>query len=159
VDQSDLWAYRSDLLFFARSRIADPEEAADLVGDAYATAVANWSQFDGALPRAWMFALLRNRIGNARASWANRRRLGPAPGLEPIDASNPETEALGAMAVAACLAALSPDLQAVMRAVYIEGLTYEDAAKVLGVSRGILNSRISTARRNLRACLRKDELV
>jgi DNA-directed RNA polymerase specialized sigma24 family protein len=45
-----------------------------------------------------------------------------------------------------------------MALIYLDGFTRQDAAAKLGISRGVLNYRLSTARRMLRDCLRKDDL-
>jgi RNA polymerase sigma-70 factor, ECF subfamily len=52
------------------------------------------------------------------------------------------------------LARLPPDLQGVVEAVYLDGLTVNEAAVLLGIPSGTVKSRLSRARTELRGVLR-----
>lgn len=153
----DLWAYHGELLAYAKSRTPDPWDAPDLVSSTFLVALEQWDSVRVIEPRAYLYGVLRLTLCNAIAR--KRRRGGLAHrAYDAVASLDAEAEALGSLTVAACLAYLSPQLADVMRLVYLDGLTREDASTKLGISRGVLNYRLSTARRLLRDCLRKDEL-
>jgi RNA polymerase sigma-70 factor (ECF subfamily) len=77
---------------------------------------------------------------------AERARPGSS-GQDPLDAAVARTD------LAAALATLPPEGRAAVQLVDAEGWTYEEAAKVLGVSPGTLASRVSRARTALRKAL------
>ena len=52
------------------------------------------------------------------------------------------------------LAGLAPDLQGVVEAVYLDGLTVNEAAVLLGIPAGTVKSRLSRARTELKGVLR-----
>lgn len=149
----DLWAYHGQLLAYAEKHINDPQLAPDLVSHTYLIALSQWDSVAVVQPRAWLYSLLRGRILNAR-----RFRVAVAHVPDTPSPFSSETEALGSLTVAACLAYLTPPLRDVMALIYLDGFTRQDAAAKLGISRGVLNYRLSTARRMLRDCLRKDDL-
>ena len=67
-----------------------------------------------------------------------------------------EEELLGSGAfgsVGPALARLEPDLQAVLLATAIDGLTTKEAARLLGVPQGTVKTRLMRARAQLRAGL------
>ena len=55
--------------------------------------------------------------------------------------------------LAGALAALSPELRAVVQATVLDGLTTREAAQLLGIARGTVKSRMSRARVELRGAL------
>jgi RNA polymerase sigma-70 factor (ECF subfamily) len=155
VVPDDLWQYRGQLLAYANRRLPDPADAEDMVSETLLTAV---EQCDGIIQaRAFLFGLLRNDLGNAIARKRRRGALAHVAHDPPLSL-DAETEALGSVTVAACLAFLTPPLRDVMVLIYLDGFTRADAAVKLGISRGVLNYRLSTARHLLRDCLRKDDL-
>jgi RNA polymerase sigma factor (sigma-70 family) len=157
VVPDDLWAHKSDLVAYARRQLPCHEDAIDAVSETYLTAVQQWDSMDVVNVRAFLFGLLRHDLGNAIARRRRREGLGHLVPSSPLPAS-PEAEALGAITVAACLAFLPVALRDVMQLVYMDGFSRVDACAKLGISRGVLNYRLSTARRLLRDCLRKDDL-
>ncbi len=52
------------------------------------------------------------------------------------------------------LAGLAPDLQGVVEAVYLDGLTVNEASVLLGIPAGTVKSRLSRARTDLKGVLR-----
>lgn len=145
----------------ALSLTGQPADAEDLVQDTLVRAFRAVDRFDGAHPRAWLLTILRNAHLNR-----NRRRrpsllrdgdtvevtldrLGPpAPAAEDVVISQ-EFEAV----VADALALLPDKHRTVVTLVDIEGLTYQEAADVLGVPRGTVMSRLHRARTRIRARL------
>jgi RNA polymerase sigma-70 factor (ECF subfamily) len=55
--------------------------------------------------------------------------------------------------LAGALASLSPELRSVVQATVLDGLTTKEAARLLGIPRGTVKSRMARARVELRGAL------
>lgn len=137
---------------FAWSLTRNPDEADDLVQDCLEHALGAWHRrhADGNL-RAWLFAILYNLHVSGRRRQVRRARL-----LEQV-ASFGEEQAPGgsearlqAAEVLSQLDTLPEEQRAVLLLVGVEGLSYEEAAEVLGVPLGTVMSRLSRGRERLR---------
>jgi RNA polymerase sigma-70 factor, ECF subfamily len=139
---------------YART-LAGEQQADDLVQEALALAYGRQESFrsDGNL-RNWLFTILHNRfVSGWRRERVERAALedltiGASAQLE----ANQE-HAVQLDDVTMALAALSTDQRAVLHLVVVEGLSYEDAARVLQVPVGTVMSRLSRARALLRRVL------
>lgn len=143
---------------FALSLERERDAADDLVQDTLERAVAHWHDrhSDGDL-RAWMFAILHNRFVSRLRE---RRRDRLSGRLDELD-HEPSVAAVGddrlaVRDVLTGLAALPTDQKAVLSLVAVEGLTYEEAARVLDIPVGTVMSRLSRAREGLRRLLDGD---
>lgn len=138
-----------------------PADAEDLVQDTLIRAFRAVDRFDGAHPRAWLLTILRhthlNRLRGRSATLLRDadqveltlERLGePEPSAEEVVVS-PQFEAV----VAHALAALPDRYRAVVTLVDVEGLSYQEAADLLGVPRGTIMSRLHRARGRIRTQL------
>lgn len=144
-----------------------PADAEDLVQDTLVRAYRALDRFDGAYPRAWLLTILRNTHVNR-----NRRRR---PMLLPDGETATATLEVKAPAVPSseelvigkqfqavvldALRALPQTHRAVLALVDIDGLSYQEAADVLGIPRGTVMSRLHRARRRVRARLDAAGLV
>jgi len=142
---------------FALSLTGNASDADDLVQDAVERALRNLHRWqEGTRLDSWMFRLTQNLwIDTVRA-----RGVRKAQPLETTEASHAAVD--GAREVEARLifadtnAALTklPDEQrAAVALVLVEGMSYRDAADVLGVPIGTLTSRLYRARVALAAAL------
>jgi len=121
------------------------------------TFLAVWKQADRYQPTgevgAWMWTIAIRRLIDQL-----RRRPPPSPvaDLVPlVDVIVHEIPlALGHTELGAAFAALDPDLQAVMAATALDGLTNNEAADLLGIPSGTVKSRLSRARQILQEHLR-----
>ncbi len=146
------------LLRVARRLTGDPTTAEDLVQETLLRAYRGLERFDGRHPRAWLLTILRN-------TWRNmNRRARPqllrsddeilsvaAPGAD--GRSGAEEQVIDHMIdgeLIAGLRQLSDNHRAVVMLVDVDGLTYQEAADVLGVPAGTVMSRLHRARRRLR---------
>lgn len=140
---------------YAWALLRDQEAADDLVQDCLERAISRWGlrRRDGDL-RAWLFTILHNLFVDGLR---RRRREGlvveldhaaaqAAPGLE-------QESRLVVRDVLHCLEALPPEQRAVILLVAVEDLSYEAAARVLGVPIGTVMSRLSRGRERLRRLL------
>ena len=150
------------LLRVATALTGNRVDAEDLVQETVIRAWRAVDRFDGRHPRAWLLTILRNTHRNMH------RRQRPDTLAEPADAAgarpafgthtHPGPEQLHTDAV------LSDDLEravldlpeafrTVLLLVDVNQLTYAEAATTLGVPVGTVMSRLSRARRRVRAHL------
>lgn len=142
----------------ALSLTGQKADAEDLVQDTLVRAFRAADRFDGAYPRAWLLTILRrahlNRVRVRRPALLrdgesverNLENTGPAVASAEDVAISEEFEAV----VANALQALPDKHRAVVTLVDIEGLSYQEAADVLGVPRGTVMSRLHRARARMR---------
>lgn len=103
---------------------------------------------------AWLWG-----IGIRRLIGVQRRRNRWAPPTTEVDdemvVSAEDRVLLGVEHgdLAGALASLSPELRAVVQATVLDGLSTKEAARLLGIARGTVKSRMSRARAELRGAL------
>ena len=148
------------LLRVALARTRSAADAEDLVQDTLLRAYRSIDRFDGTYPRAWLLTILRN----AHANQGRRRRPSllrdPEAGRRLAENQDPqpsaETVVVGAVfdaTVADAVAVLPTRFRQVVELVDIDGLTYQEAADVLGVPIGTVMSRLHRARHRIRTRL------
>lgn len=137
---------------FALALARDRHVADDLVQDCLARALTAWAsrQQEPSL-RPWLFAILHNL-------WRNRlRREAIRPDGRPWEEagegpgeSGGQLERLQLRDLDAAMALLSEEHRSLLLLVAVEGLSYEQAARVQGVPVGTVMSRLTRARERLR---------
>ncbi len=137
---------------YAWALLRNNEAADDLVQDTLERAITRWHlrRRDGDL-RSWLFAIERNLfLGSIR----QRNRRGPHIGTEALEdmaAAEPVQDgAFGMRDVLSGLDTLPEEQRSVLLLVVVEDLSYEDAARILGVPTGTVMSRLSRARERMR---------
>jgi RNA polymerase sigma-70 factor (ECF subfamily) len=154
--RSELVALIPRLRRFAWSLTGSRDEGDDLVQAGLAKALGALDQYEpGTRLDSWMFRILRT-------GWIDRSRF---RARRPTD-SDPETlsaisdDGLGARAaearltlerVRAAMATLPDDQREALSLVAVEGLSYREAAEVIGCPVGTVMSRIGRARARLAA--------
>lgn len=137
---------------FALALTRDGALADDIVQDCLERALAAWAtRRDDASLRAWLFAILHN-------TWRSRRaREGNRPDSRPLDdsieepaSSGGQWERLELRDLDAALGLLPEEQRSLLLLVVVEGLSYEDAARVQDVPLGTVMSRLMRAREKLR---------
>lgn len=134
-------------------------DAEDLVQETLLSAYRAIERFDGAHPRAWLFTIMRNT--EAKRHRRQRPQLlrdpdQPATERPPRAAAmadSPEDVVVGAefdAVVLRCLQNLPDRHRQVVELVDIDGLSYAEAAQVLGVPVGTVMSRLHRARTRIR---------
>jgi RNA polymerase sigma-70 factor (ECF subfamily) len=165
-------AYRThsrDLAGFCRRALTDSWLAEEITQEVFLKAWRNCARFDGRegprgqatgtpMPeqlRPWLFAIARNAVVDAVRHRA--RRPGLVPGPEHVDHHGDPFDQYArfddADLVRAGLDTLPPAKCAALVAVFIDGLSYEQAAARLGVPVGTVKSRVFSALRALRVAL------
>lgn len=142
---------------FGRLLTGHPQDADDLVQLALERAwqhQARWTP-DTRLD-SWVFRIMQNAwIDEIRARQRQAQVL-----VDDADAqmpAAPQASPLDALAVRQAVARLNEDHRAAVALVLVEGLSYKEAAQVLGVPIGTLTSRLARAREQLQALLAPEE--
>ncbi len=166
--------YQSAAYGLALRMLGDPETAADVTQDAFFAAFRNIRSLRGISFRAWLLRIVSNGCYDY---WRAQRRR-PTESLDALltggddagqsasepalaqalmdPAWEPERAALRAEQIAAIEAAvlrLAPDQRLVIILSDIQGLSYEEIARVVEVPLGTVKSRIARARGHLRETL------
>jgi RNA polymerase sigma-70 factor, ECF subfamily len=148
----DIPAHLGVLRRYALVLTRDPDQAEDLVQEAMVRAMAGAGTWRPGSPvRPWLLSILHN----AHVSRQRRRRAEAAAVLElawtaprAVPAGQAERVHLGR--TMAALMTLPEEQREVLVLVALEGLSYRDAAEILGVPVGTLMSRLGRAREALR---------
>jgi RNA polymerase sigma-70 factor (ECF subfamily) len=137
---------------YARALTHDRDRADDLVQDCLERAVRKRALFRPIGPvRTWLFTMLLNVYRN---DLRHRRREPIALPLEelpaPLVAPDVSQDRLALADTARAMTALAHEQREALLLIVVEGLSYAEAAEVLGVPLGTLMSRLGRARETLR---------
>jgi RNA polymerase sigma-70 factor (ECF subfamily) len=157
--------YRAEaraLLGYALRRVAQPEDAADIVAE---TMLVAWRRLDdvpsGSEARPWLFGVARRVLANGRRGSRRRRNL--AERLRSDLGALLGPDQLGAVetnvVVRAALARLDPDDREILRLTSWEGLQPHEIAVVVEMRAATVRTRLHRARQRLRHELARDELA
>jgi RNA polymerase sigma-70 factor, ECF subfamily len=174
--------HQSGAYALALRMVGDAEAAADITQDAFFAAYRALASFKGGSFRAWLYRIVSNGCFDHFRTQARRpttsleaalgdERGGESPGVGSgsrlpsalIDASwDPEGIALRAEQIEqieAALQKLAPEQRLALILSDIQGLPYEEIARVTNASLGTVKSRIARARGHMRGILaRRGEL-
>ena len=142
---------------FARTLTGHPQDADDLVQIAVERALTRSEQWqrDTRLD-SWMFGIVRNAwIDEVRSRQRRGRLFAPEESGLNVGAPGAGTE-VEILAVQSALAQLPEEQRTAVSLVLIEGLSYKEAAAVMGVPIGTLTSRLARGRDALQATLSAD---
>ena len=145
---------------FAHWLTQNREEAEDLVQETYAKALKGFASYQpGTNFRAWIYRILRNTFLTSRAGLKS---------FEPFDETEEETVAtdehtpeslllqrLDQELVRKAIDGLQVPYREVLLLCEVEEMSYQEIATTLGIPIGTVMSRLSRARRALRANVRK----
>jgi RNA polymerase sigma-70 factor, ECF subfamily len=139
---------------FARSLANNVQDADDLVQLAIERALSRSSQLrpEAQLSR-WMFGILRNAwIDESRARGRRTRLFAPEELGENV-ADPTANQHADALSVQDAMAQLPVEQREVVSLVLVEGLSYQEAAEIIGVPIGTITSRLARGRHSLQALL------
>ena len=135
---------------FARSMARDPDRADDLVQETLAKGWAHRSKFkEGTNLRAWLFTILRNTyFGELRS---RRREVSDSNGHHAAQlCSQPaQLHYLELQNVAQAFGGMTVGQREALFLVGVSGLTYDEAAGIVGCAIGTIKSRVFRARQIL----------
>ncbi len=140
---------------YARALLGDSDRAEDLVQETLARALGRlhfWRR--GSDMRAWLFTIMHNQFAN------DCRRAQKRPDAvaldeittEPVASDTAELQA-GLYDIEQALMQLPEAQRAALLLVSLEGLSYTESARVLGIRAGTLMSRLHRAREKMRNAL------
>ncbi len=150
---------------FAVRRVANPEEAADLVASVFVEAMASATRFDGrrgaALP--WLLGIAAHQhAGTVRRRAREQKAVQRLAGRDLLDGDDYQRlrDRIDAERVAPrlrdALRALPPGEREMLDLVAIDGLTPQEAADALGLRPVTARMRLSRGRAKLRRALGAD---
>lgn len=139
---------------FGRTLAHTREDADDLVQMAVEKALTRTDQWTpGTRLDSWMFRIMQTTwIDEVRARERRGRTFVPEEEGEHVGHAPHEAQ-LDAMAVRKAVSRLGDEQRAAVGLVLVEGLSYQEAAQVLGIPVGTLTSRLARARDALQATL------
>jgi RNA polymerase sigma-70 factor (ECF subfamily) len=129
-----------------------PEDAEDLVQETYARVLGRRRLLRNDDDLGYLVRALRNTFLTQKRAEGRRLRPGPLPDQLDLvaDPRAPEPQAaVEAGEVYAAIAALPGDFRDVLVAVDVTGLSYKEAARVLGIQEGTVMSRLYRARQQV----------
>ena len=166
--EQDAMQYLDQLYSGALRMTRNPEDAEDLVQEAFARAYSSFHQYKpGTNLRAWLFRILTNTYINIYRKRQRRPQEADGDGVEDWQMAraaehsatglrSAETEALDYLAdsdVKNALAEISEDFRIPVYLADVEGFAYKEIADILDVPIGTVMSRLHRGRRSLRELL------
>ena len=146
---------RALLGYFAR-RTGDPEVAADLAAETFASAIAaqdRYRRHGGAPAIAWLFTIAQRRLADYQRRGSTERRMLRALAMQRPPVSGDDAEMIRLLAedaVGALLAPLPPDQRDAVAGRVVEERGYAELAESLGGSEGVVRQRVSRGLGSLR---------
>lgn len=142
------------LMRYASALLRDRREAEDLVHDCVARALANLAAWrEGDNPRRWLFTIMHNmNVDRIRARARSPQHVSLDDEQIAENGLRPSEQATR-WEIDDALATLTEEQRQCVLLVGLEGLTYGEAALVLGVPVGTVMSRLCRGRERLRELL------
>ena len=156
--------FRAIYLYVAARLGTGPAE--DIAAETFAVAFGQRDRFDPARGglRPWLFGIATNLVARYRRAEARHYRA-LARARDMPSAGSPEDGVVAKVAarrllpqLLAALAALSQGERDVVLLVAVSQLSHEEVAQALGISAGTVGSRLSRARKRLRAAISQEAL-
>jgi RNA polymerase sigma-70 factor (ECF subfamily) len=155
----DMVAHVSALLRYALVLTRDPDRAEDLVQEALTRAIGGASTWrPGGDLRRWLLAIVHNvHVDRQRRRQLEATAMSEAGWLADEAAPAAQPDRVHLMQTIAALMALPEEQREALILIAFEGLSYRDAATILGIPTGTLMSRLARGREALRAATGRGE--
>jgi RNA polymerase sigma-70 factor (ECF subfamily) len=139
---------------YARLLCSSPDLADDLVQDCLLRAIRKLDTFEpGTNLRAWLFTILANHYRTELRRLQTYRAIDPIAIRQRTSSIEQPSQPIDLATLRDALSGLSDSYRQILLLCGVEGLTYEEAAAVMGVPIGTVRSRLSRARAVLRKAL------
>jgi RNA polymerase sigma-70 factor (ECF subfamily) len=147
--------------------LGDHAAAEDMVQDGMIAAYRHLKQFRGGSFRSWLLRIVTNACYDELRRWKRR----PTTSLEPVNQYDEEIESPAWLedpgetpedfalrsdlnrAIQACLDDLNEEFRTVVVLVDIQGMSYLEAAEIIGTPLGTVKSRLVRARKQMQSAL------
>lgn len=140
--------YQDAVYGLAVSMTRNQADAADMAQDAYIRAFTKLAQYNPEHSfKSWLLRICANQTKNLFRKRVNRRRIEDEYHVESSIRTEDEGHDYHELELA--MARLPSKLSAPLRLKYIEGMAYEDVAKVLGIGVSAAKMRVLRARNQL----------
>lgn len=153
-DAADIATHIPRLRRYARALTGDITTADDLVQDTLERAwrrLALWRS--GSDLRAWLFTIMHNIFVNQLRADPHKQTQTTEHAALDLSVTAPQEDRLILRDLNKALGNLSHEQREVVLLVGLEQMSYEEAAKVLGIPIGTVMSRLSRGREQLRAMM------
>ena len=138
---------------YARALLGDRSQADDLVQECLARAYGRFHLWRrGSNLRTWLFTIMHNLHANAVRAAARRPKSVPIDDVQPPQRAT-QHDALELAAIETALRRLPEEQRQVVLLVGLEDMSYQDAARIIGVPVGTVMSRLHRGRERLRESL------
>jgi RNA polymerase sigma-70 factor (ECF subfamily) len=140
---------------FARYILRDEHDAQDAVQEAALRAFRGFSSYRGGDPRSWLLVIVRNvcftsiRRHRGEQLTPLPHDSGTAALIEPRSADESAIAESDATAIREAVASLPVEFREVIILRELQGLSYAEIGKIVGVPLGTVMSRLSRGRRGL----------
>jgi len=149
--EDHLLNYLSEFIAFARSRLRDPDLAADAVQESLLKALQRGEQLrDDVSARAWFYRILRNTIIDLQRRGRTRSQTADQLAVEFDIAADKEADRAVCQCLNHLLPSLKPDYADLIRRIDLKGELPEALSMELSVSRNNLTVRLHRARKQLK---------
>jgi len=145
--------YLDDVFRYCARRLARREDAEDVCAETFAAAFEGWPRFRGEVEvRLWLLGIARRKVANALRGQARRREIELSPDFDAPDASPHHSPSSAwqrmenRQAMRRLLANLKDDQREALLLKYIEELSIDQIAVVMGRSKASVNSLLQRAR-------------
>jgi len=145
--------YLDDVYRYCTRRLARREDAEDACAETFAAAFEGWPRFRGEVEvRLWLLGIARRKVADALRKQARRREIELAPDFDAPDASphhSPPSawqRAENRQAMRRLLTNLKDPQREALLLKYVEELSVEQIAVVMGRSKASVNSLLQRAR-------------
>jgi len=140
--------------------LVDPGAADDLTQETYLRALRALSGFEGrASARTWLFGIARRTCADHIRATMRRRRLLIRTSTMDTDGDRDGADPAATVGATELLARLNPAQREAFVLTQVLGLSYEEAARSLGVPIGTVRSRVARARADLVAAVNQSLAV
>jgi RNA polymerase sigma-70 factor (ECF subfamily) len=145
--------YSPRLRYYLREMLRDVDRTEDVLQDVWLQVLRGLPKLadPGAFP-AWLYRIARNR---ACRVLRERRPLCSLEEMDPTEESDDDIRLEDAEYIHAALDELALEHREVLVLHFLEGMTYENIARVIGCPVGTVRSRIHYAKRALRCALER----
>ena len=153
-------AHRDELMAFLKRRAGARDQAGDLLHDVFLRISRQGSLARVENPKAYLFRAAANVAIDAARAERHRSRTAVASNGEALEARDPAPDPLQTAInrdflrrLDAALAELPEDTRAMIYLLRIDGRSYEEVARLFGVSKSTVEKRVAKAVRHCKARL------